>query len=144
MSIFVVKEESELASIVPALLAAVQVRGHILALRGDLGAGKTALTKTIARILGVTEHVTSPTFVIMKSYAIPHHDVFTSLTHIDAYRIEHTDELRVLGFEELVNDPKRLLVIEWPERIQGLIPENALTAHIVIEKEGERSITYGE
>ena len=72
MSTFVVKEEAELESVAQALLSAVSVslRAPVIALTGDLGAGKTALTKALARLLGIPEHVTSPTFVIMKSYAV--------------------------------------------------------------------------
>ena len=71
------------------------------------------------------------------------HDRFTTLTHIDAYRIETNDELRVLGFEELLRDPKRLMVIEWPERIKECIPTDAILVNITIGQGGERIITYG-
>ena len=146
MATIIVKEERELEHVAETFLGMLKMqdRASIIALTGDLGAGKTALTKAIARVLGVSEHVTSPTFVIMKSYPIPHHERFSTLTHIDAYRIDDEKELTVLGFEELLVDPKRLLVIEWPERVKTLMPETAHMIRIDIGKENERIISYGD
>jgi tRNA threonylcarbamoyladenosine biosynthesis protein TsaE len=114
----------------------------VIALRGDLGAGKTAFTKELASLLDIEESITSPTFVIMKSYTIPHHAYFKTLTHIDAYRIESDDEMRVLGFKELLSDPTRLICIEWPEKIESLIPEDAYPISINLH-DTIRTITYG-
>ncbi len=146
MITLVVKEERELEHVARELLAVLRTkeRTPVLALKGDLGAGKTALTKALARVTEIKEHVTSPTFVIMKSYDIPHDARFRTLTHIDAYRIESEEELTVLGWNELIGEPHRLLVIEWPERVNGLVPKDALNVNIVIGKEGERIITYGD
>ena len=146
MSTRVITDEAELKNVADELLAFLWVAdgASVLALQGDLGVGKTSLTKAIARVLGIEDHVTSPTFVIMKSYPIPPPHQFSTLTHIDAYRIESDDELRVLGFEELLREPKRLMVIEWPERISGQIPPHAVHVRIEIGSNGERTITYGE
>ncbi len=146
MGTSIVIEEHGLHNVAEMLLSLLppQSGASVIALQGDLGAGKTALTKALARLLGIEELVTSPTFVIMKSYAIPPSQKFTMLTHIDAYRIESDDELRVLGFEELLKDSKRLMVIEWPERIVGQIPSRALYVRIEIGQNGERIITYGD
>lgn len=116
----------------------------VLALHGNLGAGKTTLTQSIARSLAITDTVRSPTFVIMQSYAISGHPHFTYLTHIDAYRIEDEAELRILGWEELLLHRGRLIVIEWPERVAGLIPPHAHHVHIEIGNDTERIISYGE
>jgi tRNA threonylcarbamoyladenosine biosynthesis protein TsaE len=141
-----VQEENELLGVGEELVASMSLdkEAHVLTLQGDLGAGKTALTKAIATTLGIREHVTSPTFVIMKSYEVRGHPRYTSLTHIDAYRIDDEEELQVLGFPELLMDTSRLIVIEWPERVAGLIPEDALNVSIQIEDTGERTITYDE
>jgi tRNA threonylcarbamoyladenosine biosynthesis protein TsaE len=146
MDTFVANEEAELEVISREILRVLEMNpeAHVIALKGDLGAGKTAFTKALARVLGVHEQVTSPTFVIMKSYDTSLYERFTKLTHIDAYRIESEDELRVLGFETLLGDPERLVVIEWPERLPGLIPEDALTLSMTIGEGGERIISYGE
>ncbi|MES2216096.1 MAG: tRNA (adenosine(37)-N6)-threonylcarbamoyltransferase complex ATPase subunit type 1 TsaE [Patescibacteria group bacterium] len=90
----------------------------VVGLSGDLGAGKTAFTKAIAKELGITDEVTSPTFVIMKQYPITQSSTpWKKLIHIDAYRLERAEEVQVLGFGELVADPKNLILIEWPENI---------------------------
>ena len=134
---------TELAGIArEALGACVQKKtAMVVALTGDLGVGKTAFTKELAKILGVSHEVTSPTFVIMKSYPISTHPFFKTLTHIDAYRIESEDEIRVLGFAELLKDPTQLICIEWPEKIQNNIPSDALTISFTLEKD-IRTITY--
>jgi tRNA threonylcarbamoyladenosine biosynthesis protein TsaE len=106
----------------------------LIALQGDLGAGKTTLVQSIAALLGVTETVNSPTFVIAKFYDTTHGD-FKRLVHIDAYRIESESELDVLGWSALLNDPDNLIVIEWPERISGSIPEHR--HHYIIEHDGD-------
>ncbi len=141
-----IHEESELRGIaehILELLTATRGR-HVITLKGDLGAGKTTFTKTLARILNIGEEVTSPTFVLMKSYTLTGNEHFDMITHIDAYRIETEEELAVLGFEELLGDPRQLIVIEWPERILGLIPEDALSVSMVITAHNDRLITYGD
>lgn len=135
----------ELFSIVDEVLSVLpqKTEAQVLALSGELGAGKTAFVKTLAKTLGVTEHVTSPTFVIMKSYAVPNHDWIQRLIHIDAYRVEDIDEMRVLKLGDLFKDAGALICIEWPERIQSLIPRNAFPLHFEIEEGEERTVTYG-
>ena len=133
----------DLGIIAREVLTACALRGEatVIALTGDLGAGKTALVKEFGKILGVREEITSPTFVVMKSYTIPSHPVYTTLTHIDAYRIESDDEMRVLGFAELLKDKMRLICIEWPEKIQNLIPNDTLMVTFVLNNDGTRNIT---
>lgn len=145
MTTLVIKDESELIGVAAALLPLCDTHGGaaVLALKGDLGAGKTALTKAIAQNLGVEEHVTSPTFVIMKSYALTGHAQFHTLIHIDAYRVEDERELVVLGFPTLLSDPHTLVVIEWPERIAGLLPLRTVVVSLAIGSHNERIITYG-
>jgi len=103
---------------------------HIIALEGDLGSGKTAFVKNIATILGVTERVASPTFVIQKIYSV-HARGFETMVHIDAYRIEHEDEMKTIGWDAIIANQKNLILIEWPERLLGLIPPN--TIHVVFK-----------
>jgi len=93
----------------------------VLALQGELGAGKTTLTKAIANILGVKGTVQSPTFVIAKFYE--GNQIFKNLVHIDAYRIEDVAELATLGFDRLLQQPKTLIIVEWPERIKSILPK---------------------
>jgi len=111
----------------------------VCALHGNLGAGKTTFTQTLARELGVEEPVTSPTFVIMKNYELTNQP-FEKLVHIDAYRIEEIDEMRVLGFAQLLEEKGSIMCIEWAENIAELLPVH--TIHIRLELEGEgRSVT---
>jgi tRNA threonylcarbamoyladenosine biosynthesis protein TsaE len=105
----------------------------VVGLEGDLGAGKTILTKAIAKELGVLETVVSPTFVIAKYYDATDH--FTKLVHIDAYRIESETELQPLHWESILSQPNTLVIIEWPERISDSLP--ASTHRYKIEHEGD-------
>lgn len=111
----------------------------IIGLSGELGSGKTAFAKALAKALSVHEEVTSPTFVIAKFYALKEKQ-WSHFVHMDAYRIEHPDELRTLRFKELANDPKNLLVIEWPELMKELFPKDANMLRFKFIDETVRSI----
>ena len=100
-------------------------KGSLIALSGDLGTGKTALTKYIAEGLGVTETVTSPTFTIIQEYRSGR----LPLYHFDVYRVNDEDELFELGYEEYFYGDG-VCVVEWADLIEDLIPEDALRIHI--------------
>ncbi len=106
----------------------------IVGLSGHLGAGKTAFVKAVAKSLGVTEDVTSPTFVIMKLYEINAASPWKRLIHIDAYRLERAEELEALGWEQLVADKNNLILVEWPENV-GL-KDFSMLAHLVFQAKG--------
>lgn len=112
----------------------------VVTLSGDLGAGKTAFVKGIAKALGVQEHITSPTFVIMKIY--PLEGVFKKLVHIDAYRLKGEHHLKVLGWHDLLKDPKNLICIEWPEQAPSAMPAHAIRIALRYTGENEREIIY--
>ena len=113
----------------------------VVALSGELGAGKTTFVQGLARALGVEEQVTSPTFVIERVYPLTGQK-FDRLVHIDAYRLKDRGELSVLGWNELVKESGTLVLIEWPEMIDGALPEDAM--RITISGVGEgREIIYG-
>lgn len=92
----------------------------VLALLGDLGAGKTTITKEIAKILGIKENISSPTFVIMKKYNTKNNK-FKKLIHIDAYRLEKEDEITNIGWDSIIKDKDNLIIIEWPEKVLGFL-----------------------
>ncbi|MCI7303918.1 tRNA (adenosine(37)-N6)-threonylcarbamoyltransferase complex ATPase subunit type 1 TsaE [Ihubacter massiliensis] len=109
-------------------------KGDVIALIGDLGTGKTALTKYIAKGLGIEETITSPTFTIVQEY----HDGRMPLYHFDVYRIGDPDEMFELGYEEYFYGDG-VCVIEWADVIEDLIPPEAKTIFIQYGKnEGER------
>ena len=93
----------------------------LVTLTGDLGAGKTTFTQALAKRLGVEEAVVSPTYVLMKSYALKGQP-FEKLVHIDAYRLNDAGEFAALNPAAFLLDPAALVVVEWPERITGALP----------------------
>lgn len=95
----------------------------VVGLYGNLGAGKTAFTQAVAKELGITQPITSPTFVIEKIYEINHKN-FARLIHIDAYRLEGGRELQNLNFEEIVSNKNNIIFIEWPENVIDILPQN--------------------
>jgi tRNA threonylcarbamoyladenosine biosynthesis protein TsaE len=111
----------------------------VIALSGDLGAGKTTFVQSIAESLGVTDSVTSPTFVVMKQYETQN-DTFTELVHIDAYRIDDADEMRPLGFTALLMRPEILMCIEWAERIESLLPPQTIAITLTQHHDGTRTL----
>ncbi len=115
----------------------------IVGLYGDLGSGKTTFTQLLAKELGVTETVTSPTFVIEKIYKLKD-QVFEYLIHIDAYRLEKASELLHLGWEEIIANPKNLILIEWPERVAEILPKETKKIKFTFIDETTREIEIEE
>ncbi len=111
----------------------------VVALSGELGAGKTTFTQEAALVLGVETPVTSPTFVIEKIYPLTH-SLFSRLIHIDAYRLSSGEELAKLGWKDLLEDPKNLIFIEWPENVLSVIPKDTMTLVLTVIDEDLRTI----
>lgn len=116
-------------------------RAKVVALSGDLGAGKTTFVQGIAHALGIEERVTSPTFVIMRLYELSGQK-FVRLVHMDAYRLKGKEHLRVLGWDALCADPGNLICIEWPEKIDDAMPVDAVGIRFRYSGGDEREITY--
>ncbi len=116
-------------------------KATILAFYGDLGTGKTTITQAISKIMGVKEKIVSPTFVIMKKYQI-NNGKFRNLIHIDAYRIEKSIELIRLGWEEIILKQENLIIIEWPEKTQEIIPTDAIKINLSHIDEHTRGIVF--
>ena len=93
----------------------------VIALTGELGAGKTTLAQAICRGYGVTQPVTSPTYALVHEYFAPRSPVF----HIDLYRIERKEDLEQIGWSDIVNS-NALVIVEWPERAGSLLPAGHL------------------
>ncbi len=115
----------------------------LVTLSGELGAGKTAFIKAVAKALGIEEEITSPTFVLEKIYKLGTGAVFKRLVHIDAYRLEKDSDLAPLGFDELMQDEGNLILLEWPEKVAGALPVPTQHFLLVAEADGSRTMTYG-
>lgn len=98
---------------------AAQLRAPaVVALAGELGAGKTTLVRAIAEALGVQEPVTSPTFALVHRYLGDGVLVY----HVDAFRLRPGEEFRDLGFAEMLEDARAIVLVEWPERLGAAAP----------------------
>lgn len=97
----------------------------VLALSGDLGSGKTTFIQGFMRGLGVKNKITSPTFVLIKSYKLKV-ESYKVVYHIDCYRIKNTGELLKLGIKEIFKNPQNIVLIEWAERIRRALPKNTI------------------
>ncbi|MFA6514739.1 MAG: tRNA (adenosine(37)-N6)-threonylcarbamoyltransferase complex ATPase subunit type 1 TsaE [Candidatus Paceibacterota bacterium] len=121
-------------------------KAKILALSGELGAGKTTLTQSFAKHLGVKEKIVSPTFVIMKFYNIGsksiYYSSFKKLIHIDAYRLESSLELLKIGWEEIIENNDNLIIIEWPEKVKKIIPPTVFNISLSHIDEETRLIEF--
>ena len=115
----------------------------LVTLSGELGAGKTAFVKAVAKAFGIEEVVNSPTFVLEKIYQLPAPAAFKRLVHIDAYRLEKGSELAPLGFDELVRDRDNLIFLEWPERVKGALPAHHAIS-ITHHPDDSRLISYAQ
>lgn len=124
-------------------LAGLFAAGDIVLLAGDLGAGKTALTQGIGTQLGVEEPVTSPTFILARSYDGPS----LRLHHLDVYRLEHLQEAIDLGLPEIIDD-RAVTVIEWGDVVVPALPHEFLEVRLAFgEDDDERVLelrTVGE
>ncbi len=118
-------------------------RATTVFLVGDLGTGKTTFTQSLARALGLDLPVTSPTFVIQKTYEIDQAG-WQKLMHVDCYRLEDGDELTKLGFSEWLASPNTLLVLEWPERVDGVLPAPDLQLAFKFVDDKTREIDYDQ
>lgn len=106
--------------------------GSVICLEGDLGAGKTTLTQSIAKGMLIEDYVTSPTFTIIKEYKGR-----LNLYHMDAYRLEAEDDMIDLGYDEYIHSDG-VCIIEWASKIKALIPKFAINITITIDYENEK------
>jgi tRNA threonylcarbamoyladenosine biosynthesis protein TsaE len=95
--------------------------GEIIALEGELGAGKTTLAQAICRGVGITEDVTSPTFALVNRHEGERANVY----HLDLYRLSGPDDLTNLGWDDIVNSSE-IVIVEWPDRAGSRLPHGAI------------------
>lgn len=112
-------------------------------LYGDLGSGKTTFVQGFAEGLGITRRISSPTFIIMRSYEIRNKNQelrIKNLYHLDLYRTNSERDLEGLGLKEILNNSTNIVMIEWPERMGLLIPENGVKIEFEYLNDEERKI----
>lgn len=136
-----ITERSALATVANEVLTHARTRSltgaTVVSCSGDLGVGKTAFVQELAALLGVAEQVVSPTYTIMKRYQTTDPQ-FHTLVHIDAYRLESVDEMRVLGFSDVLNEPGTMVCVEWPEQLGDLLPDTTLALTLTVSQDGTR------
>ncbi len=116
-----------------------ETAGHrLLAFYGQMGAGKTTFTVALCKALGVTDTVNSPTFAIVNEYMLADGD---TMFHFDFYRIRNNAEAMDIGVEDYFYSGK-LCVMEWPENIEDLLPDETLAVHISVNPDMSRTISW--
>ncbi|MDE6779621.1 MAG: tRNA (adenosine(37)-N6)-threonylcarbamoyltransferase complex ATPase subunit type 1 TsaE [Alistipes sp.] len=126
---------NDLPEAAEAVLAALGDR-TVVAFRGEMGAGKTTLIREIVAQLGADDTVTSPTFAIVNQYSGAGG---RKVYHFDFYRIEDVREAYDFGYEEYFYSGD-LCLVEWPEKIEELLPDDVMTVRIAVDSEDERTI----
>ena len=116
----------------------------VIALDGELGAGKTVFAKGLARGLGLRRTVSSPTFIIFRRYPLAKAGRFKNFIHVDAYRLKSAADLKILDFKKQLNDPQNIILIEWADNVKKIIPRGAVWIKIFAgRKESGRIIKSG-
>ncbi len=111
--------------------------GDVLCLYGNLGSGKTSFVQGLAKGLGITRRIISPTFIIARRYKIGDLNFY----HIDLYRTETVQDLRSIGMDEILEDDKNIVAIEWAEKLLDLIPKKRVDLKFEYIDENKRKIT---
>lgn len=109
-------------------------KGDVVALQGTLGAGKTTITKGIAKALGVDENITSPTFCLISEY----HGKMP-LYHFDVYRLNGSEDFYDLGADDIIYGDG-VSLIEWSEKVMDCLPEKTIVVRIEVGDDGERKV----
>lgn len=121
-------------------------RPAILALYGNLGSGKTTFIQGLARGLGIEKRILSPTFVFIRSYDINDkrfatRDKPSHFHHVDLYRLDSEKDVEAVGLSEILNDKNSIVAIEWPEKIESLLPQSTIKIKLDQISEDKRKIS---
>lgn len=127
------------AELAQKLVKKKTAKALILALSGELGAGKTTFIKGFSKALGIREKILSPTFVLIHKHRL-HASYFTNLYHIDAYRLKSEKDLLKLGIKEIFTNPENIVMIEWADKVRKIIPKNATWICFKHSSKGRRII----
>ena len=113
--------------------------GVVIALIGNLGSGKTTFTQGFAKGLGISEHVGSPTFKLVSEYD----GKKGKLIHVDAYRLQGIEDFLNIGGEDILGDPRAIILIEWGDKLESILPPDAMGISFkrILDVENERVIS---
>jgi tRNA threonylcarbamoyladenosine biosynthesis protein TsaE len=115
--------------------------GSLLGLVGELGSGKTQFVKGLAQGFGIKKPITSPTFVLLKTYQPT--SPSCQLIHIDCYRLDKPEELSELGWNDIINNPNNIVVVEWADKIKSIMPQRTQWIYFKAgKKENQRIISF--
>lgn len=144
-NIFVSRSELDTEAFAEKLAAKTRP-GAVILLEGDLGAGKTVFARGFARGLGIRETLSSPTYTIVQEYRLPPEISPEGgfLYHLDLYRIGGEADALGFGVDEFLSDARSIALVEWPERIRGILPDRAATVRIRHVSEDCREIEAEE
>ncbi len=112
-------------------------KGVIIALEGELGAGKTVFVKGFAKALGIKSKIKSPTFVLMKKHVFAGRNLY----HLDCYRVGDHKDLKIPELKEIFSESHNIILIEWAERVKKILPKKHITVHLDHISENERKIS---
>ncbi len=109
----------------------------LIGLKGELGGGKTTLIQGMAQGLGIETKILSPTFVIMKNFAVSPRKRFY---HLDVYRISKSAQMKTLQFKDIINNPNNIVMIEWANLIKDIMPNNTIWIEFKVKNISTRNI----
>lgn len=145
---FVSKSEQETQKLAQILAREIiknplqKKKAVVIGLEGELGAGKTTFVKGFAKGLGIKDKITSPTFVLMKVYNFrPRENGAKFLFHFDCYRLKDHKDMVLLGAKEFIADSRNIILIEWSDRIEKVLPARYIKVHVDHIDKKTRKIT---
>lgn len=116
-------------------------KGEVVALFGDLGAGKTVFAKGLARGLGISKNISSPTFVVMRVYSTSSSPIKT-FCHVDAYRLGSSEELLNIGVQDYLEREDAVVLVEWAEKVKDILPRNSKKIELEYLSPDQRRIKF--
>lgn len=114
--------------------------GGVIALYGDLGTGKTTFVQGLAKGLGITKRIISPTFIIVRTYKINAKYFY----HVDLYRVHDEDNIKGLGIQEIINNSQNIVAIEWAQKLGNLLPQKRIDLRFENKTLDKRKIVFNK